>query len=287
MCGASARTSMTLPHAGVFRCENRACDLQFAAPQLNDQDLSQAYAALYYRPDGSAAVLHTKPEADARHFLNLVAQALGPVAGRRILDYGCGHGMLLKVANSLGAESTGIEQSAAAREAIGQQGIGRAYADIAELRKSAPEARFDWIVLVEVIEHLRRPWEDLDLLRQMLAEGGRIVVVTPNAASLRSRVRGRHWDQRLNLTHFYYFTARSLTAVLRRAGLTPGVLPPIAWYSEHGALRRQLQRVLGTLGMQGDLIFAGSAGTAQAPQPPRVSELVHQRGSATARAAKI
>jgi hypothetical protein len=45
--------------------------------------------------------------------------------------------------------------------------------------------------------------------------------------------------------------------------------------------------VLGTLGMQGDLIFAGSASAAQAPQPPRASALVHQRDSAIARAAKI
>lgn len=249
---------MALPHTSVYRCDDRACALQFAAPQLDDEKLAEAYRSLYFQPDGSPAVFHTKPESDARYFLERIGQTLGPPAGRRILDYGCGHGMLLKVAPQLGAQATGIEQSEAARAHIAQSGAGVAYADVAELRRREPNARFDWITMVEVIEHLRRPWEDLRQLSELLAEGGHIIIVTPNAASLRSRLHGARWDQRLNLTHFYYFTARSLAAVLDRAGLRPQPMPPIEFYSEHGPVRRQAQRVLRAIGMQGDLLFAGS-----------------------------
>lgn len=250
---------MTLPHTSVFRCGNRRCDLQFAAPQLSDHELAQAYAALYYRPDGSTAVHGNTPDVDNRYLLDHIAARFGPVSGKRVLDYGCGVGTLLKVAKDCGAQPIGIEQSDAARETIRREGLADVFADIAALRKADPAARFDWIILGEVIEHLRRPWEDLAQLREVLAPGGHIVVVTPNALSLRSRLHGRQWDQRLNLTHFYYFTRRSLSAVFVRGGLAPEPLPPITFYSDHGFLRRQLQRALRTVGMQGDLIFSATA----------------------------
>src|SRR5689334_3974671 len=159
LCGAEARPHMPLPHTGVFRCTARACDLQFASPQLNDHDLSQAYASLYYRPDGSKPVLENTPEPDIRHLLDLLTRRLGSVAGKRVLDYGCGVGTLLKVANELGARATGVEQSATGREKIECAGFATVHADLDALRRAEPAAQFDWIVLWEVIEHLRRPRE--------------------------------------------------------------------------------------------------------------------------------
>src|SRR5689334_22993226 len=103
LCAASARPWMTLPHTGVYRCTNRSCHLQFAWPQLSDHDLSQAYASLYYRPDGSQPVLENTPEVDVRFLIDQLAARLGSPAGKRVLDYGCGVGTLLKVANERGA----------------------------------------------------------------------------------------------------------------------------------------------------------------------------------------
>ena len=268
LCGATARWCMTLPHTSVYRCDSRDCELQFAAPQLGDEKLAEAYTSLYFQADGSSATLHTKPESDARYFLERVGQRLGPSAGRRILDYGCGHGMLLRVARQLGAQATGIEQSEAARRRIAQSGAGVAYADVAELRRREPNTRFDWITMVEVIEHLRRPWEDLRQLSELLADGGRIIIVTPNAESLRSRLHGARWDQRLNLTHFYYFTTRSLAAVLGRAGLKAQPMPPIEFYSKQNRLQRQLQPILRSVGMQGDLVFSAAAAAPVALSSP-------------------
>ena len=259
LCGAAARPYMPLAHTRVFRCGRHDCDLQFAAPQLNDHELAQAYASLYYRADRSQPVLENTPEEDIRYLVGRLSAQFGSPAGKRVLDYGCGVGTLLRVANELGAHATGVEQSDTAREEIESAGFAKVYANLDALRRAEPQARFDWIVLCEVIEHLRRPWEVLSDLRGVLAGSGQIIVLTPNAESLRSRLQGPRWDQRLNLTHFYYFTSRSLAGVLKRSGLEAATLPPSERYARHGTLRRQLQRVLGKVGMQGDLVFAGKA----------------------------
>ena len=53
----------------------------------------------------------------------------------------------------------------------------------------------DRVLLVEVIEHLEAPWSALRHAARLVAPGGRIVVSTPNLATLRHRlelgVRGR------------------------------------------------------------------------------------------------
>lgn len=253
---------MTLAHTRVFRCGRSNCDLQFAAPQLNDHELAQAYASLYYRPDGSQPVLENTPEVDIRHLMERLSAHFGSPAGKRVLDYGCGVGTLLKVANEFGARATGVEQSATAREQIESAGFATVYADLDALGRAEPETQFDWIVLCEVIEHLRRPWEDLEKLCPLLKPSGELILLTPNFDGLRSRVSGERWDQRMNLTHLYYFTPPSLSAVLRRAGFTPSEMPPVSWYSNHGLMRRQIQRALCAVGLQGSLMFSGKLATA-------------------------
>ena len=261
LCAGEARPLWVLEHTGVWRCGDLRCALEFAHPQLDDRALAQAYASLYYpAEDGGKLHLENTPEPDIRIFFRAVASHLGPVSGKRILDYGCGNGGLLRVASELGAHATGIEQSEVARESIQRRGFGRAFRDLAALQAAEPAARFDWIVLCEVIEHLRWPWEELEAFAPLLSPDGHIVVTTPNAACLKSRLRGAAWEQRQNLTHFYYFNPTSLGACLRRAGLRDvRELPAIVDYSGHGATRRLLQHALRACRLQGGLLFTGAA----------------------------
>ena len=46
----------------------------------------------------------------------------------------------------------------------------------------------DRVLLIEVIEHLEAPWSALRAAARLLAPGGRIVVSTPNLATLRNRL---------------------------------------------------------------------------------------------------
>ncbi len=216
-----------------------------------------AYRRLYYPKQGEPIYQNTAPY-EFELFFDAVEPQYGSAKGKRLLDYGCGVGHLAGVASGRGAKVMAIEADEVGRDAANASGFCRAFADIASLRRSEPAARFDWIVLWNVIEHLREPWRKLAEIVPLLDRDGMLFCVTPNAASLRSRLLGARWDQRRNPTHFYYFTAASLLAVMRHGGLSELVQVKVRRdYRHHGPLRKFVQRQLGVVGLQGELVVAG------------------------------
>ncbi|HSS58838.1 MAG TPA: class I SAM-dependent methyltransferase [Solirubrobacteraceae bacterium] len=90
--------------------------------------------------------------ATAGHLLDLVG---AQVASGRLLDVGCGHGLLLDEARSRGYETVGLELSrSAARHA--REGLGL---DVHEqpIESFVDLDGFDVVVLADVIEHLDDP----------------------------------------------------------------------------------------------------------------------------------
>jgi 2-polyprenyl-3-methyl-5-hydroxy-6-metoxy-1,4-benzoquinol methylase len=239
--------------------------LQFAVPQLSDEALRAAYQTLYYPGNGQGKLECTPPYL-FRQFFAFAGKSFGERRGKRLLDFGCGAGNLSRVAVEEGMQVTGIEADPVAREAL-QAACMRVHADLNSLRSSEPEARFDWIVLWNVIEHLRRPWNDLAALKEVLTPGGLLFLATPNASSLKGLLLRARWDQRSNLTHFFYFTSKSLGAVLRKAGFSePQELHVSTNYEHHGMLRKQVQRALTSARLQGGLLFVARAADNAGPR---------------------
>jgi 2-polyprenyl-3-methyl-5-hydroxy-6-metoxy-1,4-benzoquinol methylase len=209
--------------------------------------------------DGGRVVLENATDFEVRQFLSAIEKHVGSLRGERVLDFGCGNGVLLRIVSEMGAEAVGIEQSETAREHVANSGYGRAYADLGEFKKMQPSAEFDFIMMCDAVEHLREPWVDLAELRSVLAPRGRLFMTTPNTKSLRSRLSRASWDQRNNPTHFYYFNSQSLTKVVKRSGFSEVVeLPPITEYRHHGLVRRALQHGLARFGLHGGLLFMAS-----------------------------
>lgn len=51
-----------------------------------------------------------------------------------------------------------------------------------------PEESFDFVVCIEVIEHLRDPWHLVSELGRVLKKTGKLILTTPNVLSLKSRI---------------------------------------------------------------------------------------------------
>ena len=68
-----------------------------------------------------------------------------------------------------------------------------------------------------------------------MAPGGHLLVVTPDAASVRPRTLGRRWWH-LRLAHVGYFTRPTLTDALARAGLVAERWWRPGWVFEVGYL---------------------------------------------------
>lgn len=123
--------------------------------------------------------------------------AARPEPGLRWLDIGCGRGDLMRR----------IRDEWQPSELHGVDPIDWLDADLradvdfhevaAEDAADLPVA--DRVLLVEVIEHLEAPWSALRAAARLVAPGGRIVVSTPNLATLRNRLE---LGLRGNLTSF-------------------------------------------------------------------------------------
>lgn len=125
----------------------------------------------------------------ARRLLDLLD---APSPGARLLEIGCGHGLLLDEARARGYEVHGLELSVDAaghaREALGL--------DITEVALEDADLQgreFDAVVLADVIEHLHDPVRALARCKELLAPDGTLLLVTPDPSSLTARLAGARW----------------------------------------------------------------------------------------------
>jgi SAM-dependent methyltransferase len=162
--------------------------------------------------------------------------------GLDVLDVACGsgvHGSELK--RLYGHRVVGVDLSAAS---IGKAKTRLAEAYVADITR--PElyplfspARFDIIVLSDILEHVGNPLDVVARHLPLLAPGGYLLVSLPNIAiwNVRFELLFGRFEYRdtgtLDRTHMRFFTRRSLGRFLSEAGLavkgsqvTPGILRP-------------------------------------------------------------
>jgi 2-polyprenyl-3-methyl-5-hydroxy-6-metoxy-1,4-benzoquinol methylase len=251
-CGGPARAAFRLADRGVFVCGRFDCRLQFAHPQPSDQQLT-AYYTQYYYGSGSP-ILENSPEPYLRQIVAELPGQIGPLRGKRVLDFGCGIGTLCRLLLGAGAAVEAVEADPRARETVAQElGIAIA-ADLREIGQRVPPSTYDVITMIDVVEHVRAPAETLCELRRLLKPDGFLFLSTPDVDSLRARLEGKRWSSYQNPTHLFYFNRAALRRVLREAGYD-GLLvwQPIISYPQHGRVRRMLQSRLQQLGLDGAL----------------------------------
>ena len=149
-------------------------------------------AAEWWDPKGKFAPLHRFNPVRLGFIREQALARLGrdgalrqPFEGLRLLDIGCGGGLLSEPMRRLGFAVTGVDASerniATAAAHAAEQGLAIDYrASTAEQLLAAGEPAFDVILNMEVIEHVADPAEFLRTCARMLAPGGLMVVATLN-----------------------------------------------------------------------------------------------------------
>jgi SAM-dependent methyltransferase len=173
--------------------------------------------------------------------LDLVAE----VAGRRILDVGCGAGPLLEALRERGAIVTGVEPSAKmlelARQRLGED-AALYQAGLGGDPLPFPDGAFDDVVACLVLHYLEDWKAPLAELRRVLVSGGRLIVVVdhpfvyklmnPDADYFAVSMRSEEWafgDQSAPM-RFWHRPLHAMTAAFTEAGFQIAVIsePPPA-----------------------------------------------------------
>lgn len=109
-----------------------------------------------------------------RHRRRIVINLVRRIPHRRILDLGCGDGLLLaELSKKIDAELVGGDVSATAIECA-RRNIPNAHFEVLDARCAIPEGTFDVTVMSELLEHI----EDDDALLRNLAPRTQYVVIS-------------------------------------------------------------------------------------------------------------
>ena len=178
-------------------------------PGLNDYDsFAEAYTA-----SSEANLVNAYYERPA-----MLALA-GDVAGRRILDAGCGSGPLVAALRDRGATVTGIDKSAGMLKLARQRLGDDADLHVAELGSPLPfpDDTFDDVTASLVLHYLQDWGPALAELRRVLKPGGRLIasVDHPFAENLWHREAGLEPDYFATYNYAAEWTAGGQTALLR------------------------------------------------------------------------
>ena len=176
---------------------------QVVSPEVRALHRSRAAEA-----SQSAAFAHSLPR--MRRCVDLMAPFLQ--SGQRVLELGCGDGILLRLLKQRGVRPTGLDMDRESAEATARSlqvpVFSGAFEDI-----DLPGARFDAVVLVHLIEHFYEPVEMLRKARGLLRPGGMLFLETPNI--LRPKVGPKRV---FSFAHNYHFSPRTLALALHKAG---------------------------------------------------------------------
>lgn len=149
-------------------------------------------AAEWWDPKGKFAPLHRFNPTRLQFIRETALARFGrdpaaarPFEGLRLLDIGCGGGLLSEPMTRLGFAVTGVDASArnigVARTHAAQTGLDIDYrASSAEALLEANERPFDVVLNMEVIEHVADPAAYLRATSRLIAPGGLMVVATLN-----------------------------------------------------------------------------------------------------------
>jgi 2-polyprenyl-3-methyl-5-hydroxy-6-metoxy-1,4-benzoquinol methylase len=149
-----------------------------------------------------------------------------PAPGKdcRLLDVGCGAGEWLHLMRGLGWTVEGLDFDEAAVKTAQAANLEVHLGSLEQ--QHYPPSSFEAVTLNHVIEHVPHPVETLKECFRVLKPGGRLVLATPNNASLSHKIFRQNWRGLEPPRHLHIFSMKSLRQILTMAGFTDITIRP-------------------------------------------------------------
>jgi len=146
LCRNIAPLRLTKLNTDYFQCV--ACRTLFSDPLDNEDKIG-----------GVAEVERNQKENHER--IDRVKRALrGVVEGPRILDFGCGHGLLVKDLQEVGYKADGYD------------------CFNPEFNQLPKHNLYEVVTAIEVVEHTSQPYHEFDVIMRALKPGGMVIIET-------------------------------------------------------------------------------------------------------------
>ena len=227
--------------------------MQTAQTTVDPSEISkfEAMAAEWWDPAGKFKPLHMLNPCRLDYITSQIAgefsrdlSAPRPFEGLRLLDIGCGGGLLCEPMARLGADVVGADAAErnipVARLHAEQSGLEIDYRHTTAEAMAAAGETFDVVLNMEVVEHVADPLAYLTACRQLLKPGGLHLcsTINRNPKSFAMAIVGAEWVMRWlpKGTHEWdkFITPDELYALLERAGMRPVdrkgyVFNPVSW----------------------------------------------------------
>jgi 2-polyprenyl-3-methyl-5-hydroxy-6-metoxy-1,4-benzoquinol methylase len=225
VCGSGQSDSAFVRSDGgkVVRC--RSCRMLYLNPRPTLAELMKMYDRDYFEAgtETSSYTDYMSLEMRALHegtnagyaALRLLEQETD-VAGKSVLEVGCGSGCLLEILRRSGASVRGLDVAEYAVQHCRKQ--FQIDVTVGTLESAAfPAGSFDIVIGLQFIEHVSRPVEILTEMRRILRPGGVCMLATPNAKA--AEKWGEGWlGFHISFEHLLYFEPESLRGAFKAAG---------------------------------------------------------------------
>ena len=219
VCAASAFRELYPAMAEGFSvAECSSCGARRTMPDVLDEEIGRYYPQEYYGRDNKRfnVVMEYVTRAIRKRRAREVAARIGTVG--KVMDVGCGRGIILSELQKLGYEPFGIELSDGAAAHARSLGVDVG-TDLFDSRYSSGD--FAAVTFWHSLEHIRRADLALQRATELLAPGGVLGIAVPNSASLQAALFKQYWFHLDVPRHYHHFRAENVEQMMRRVGLEP------------------------------------------------------------------
>ena len=209
-CGIANTLKIENSNSDIYICTN--CNHYFLSPVIDEKCILEYYNILnseYF----NYSPTYSRREDD----LKIVKQVQKIKSKGRVLEIGCGNGFFLKEFQELGYDCIGIEPSPKAAQfanTVNKLNVKHGFLD----SKSFEVESFDIILLMDVIEHLYKPNELIELCNKFLKKRGILVILTGDIESKNAKLWKQKWFYLYSWEHISFFNEKSIRFLLEKNG---------------------------------------------------------------------
>ncbi len=177
----------------------------------------------------------------------LVYEGIAPDS--TVLDIGCATGYFARELNKKTCRIWGMDSDRIALTQAKKYCRKTFFCDLEKIKSIPFGMKFDYILLLDVIEHLHSPENILTLSQKYLKKDGRIIISTPNIAFISIRLAllfGRFRYRNLGIMdekHIHFYTKSSLIGLLQKSGLRIEKLDAASGFSQITRIGKYLNMI--------------------------------------------